>query len=486
MVLLTLILAFVCIATLATYLYLMKYRGVVESFGLPYVKPFFVFGSPPFLFHRIVVSEWLRDQFKKFGRTWASYDGITPTIYTIDPDFIKQVTVKQFENFTDVADLPMPEEQKTLDIMSGDAWRSMRKVLSPTFTSGKLKGMTQPMDGMVDRTLDYMSEKIKVDPKINVKPIIQGFALDTIFKCGFGLDTNVYKGEDQDLVKLVTGVVQAFNGETWANTIFFFIFFHFPILFKYMPLYPEEARKLSQMTHDMIDDRIKKNVEIGDFIDRLKHHKKEIRPPLTDKMMDTQGMIFIVAGYETTASTLGRALYCLAKFPQVQDQLFEEVSSICSSPTEIDQEAIGEMHLLEGAIMETLRLYPPATEHVRVCTKDCVVNGIKIPKHTRIRMPNHAAHLNEEFFPEPYEFRPQRFLKENADQIKEYTWRPFGSGNRICIGQRFAMTEMKIFLAKFVARFKVIEVPETEVEVSKGSMFFLPYKHMIVKMEERK
>ena len=93
--------------------------------------------------------------------------------------------------------------------------------------------------------------------------------------------------------------------------------------------------------------------------------------------------------------------------------------------------------------------------------------------------------LDEEFFPEPNSFQPERFLKENADKIVEFTWRPFGSGQRVCIGQRFAITEMKIFLAKFVSKFRIIEVPETKFNPSSGSPFLNLYDNVIVELVER-
>ena len=93
--------------------------------------------------------------------------------------------------------------------------------------------------------------------------------------------------------------------------------------------------------------------------------------------------------------------------------------------------------------------------------------------------------LDKEFFPEPNSFRPERFLKENADNLVEFTWRPFGSGQRVCIGQRFAMTEMKIFLAKFVSKFKIIEVPETKFNPLPGSLFLNLYETLIVELVER-
>ena len=93
-------------------------RGIVESFGIPYVKPFLIFGSPPFLLHKIIVSEYFLKQCKELGRTWGYYNGQTPTIVTIDPDFIKQVTVKQFDNFSMTFAIPnLPDNQKTLDLV---------------------------------------------------------------------------------------------------------------------------------------------------------------------------------------------------------------------------------------------------------------------------------------------------------------------------------------------------------------------------------
>ena len=158
---LTILLGLICISFLYIIKILTSTRGIVENFGVPYVKPFFIFGSPPFLYHKFVVSEYFLKQCKKLGRTWAYYNGQRPTIVTIDPEFIKQVTVKQFDNFTDTFELPpgTPDNQKTLDLATGDDWRALRKILSPTFTTGKLKGMLEPMDELADRTIEYLAEQ---------------------------------------------------------------------------------------------------------------------------------------------------------------------------------------------------------------------------------------------------------------------------------------------------------------------------------------
>jgi cytochrome P450 family 6 len=90
-------------------------------------------------------------------------------------------------------------------------------MLSPTFTSGKLKTMMEPMDGLAERTVLYIGEKIKQTPIIDMKPIIQGFTLDTIAKCGFGIETNVYKGQDNEFSKIAFAVFNQFRIDTYLK-----------------------------------------------------------------------------------------------------------------------------------------------------------------------------------------------------------------------------------------------------------------------------
>nr|AKH03527.1 cytochrome P450 3027F2 [Paracyclopina nana] len=485
MALLTIILGILVIALVAACLYLTQHRGVVESFGIPYIKPFLIFGSPPFAFHKINYQDWMIGQCKKLGRTWGRYDGINPTIVSIDPEFIKQVTVKQFDSFTDTFDFHTPDDSTTLDISQGDTWRALRKMLSPTFTTGKMKSMLEPMEAIAERTVDYIEEKVKNNSTIDVKPILQGFTLDTIAKCAFGLETKAYKGEDDQFAKTAYDVFNQFRADTWTNVLFFNIVSHFPVISRFFNLWPESAMKIREMTTQIMNERDKNNVEVGDFIDRLREHKANVEPPVTPPMIDAQGIVFLTAGFETTATTLGHMCYLLAKNPDAQEALYEEIMRVCDSSAKIDHETIKDMHLLEGAFNETLRIRPPVTEHDRLCTKDCVVEGIKIPKGTRIQLPNLPAHIDEEFFPDPFAFKPERFLKENAHQITPFTWRPFGSGNRVCIAQRFATTEVLIFMAKLLSRFRILDSPSTKLNYFRGDLFLLSHSEMNIKFELR-
>ena len=118
MALLTYVLSFILIGFVALYFYLRRHHGYLETTGLPVVPAFLCFGSPPYALHRVRYYEWFNKQHRQYGRTFARYMGISPAIVSIDPEFIKEVVVKQFENFTDVVtdELPITPEQTTLDL----------------------------------------------------------------------------------------------------------------------------------------------------------------------------------------------------------------------------------------------------------------------------------------------------------------------------------------------------------------------------------
>ena len=97
--LLTIFLGIVTFILILLYKHLHQNRGVVEKWGVPYVKPFLWFGSPPYGMHKYNHREMYVEKSKKMGKTWAKYHGITPALVTIDHEIIKEVMVKQFENF---------------------------------------------------------------------------------------------------------------------------------------------------------------------------------------------------------------------------------------------------------------------------------------------------------------------------------------------------------------------------------------------------
>jgi len=171
-------------------------------------------------------------------------------------------------------------------------------------------------------------------------------------------------------------------------------------------------------------------------------------------------------GYETTSSTLTYLAHNLVNYPEVQDKIREEINAMLTRDGVLDYNTLAELPYMEAVIQESLRLYPPISHFVnRVAARDYEFKGRLIPKGTQVLIPIYQLHKDSEKWPEPEEFRPERFTKENKANVNWTFWQPFGGGPRNCIGMRFALLEIKLALAKLLIKFKLEAGPNTEIGV---------------------
>ena len=156
-------------------------------------------------------------------------------------------------------------------------------------------------------------------------------------------------------------------------------------------------------------------------------------------------LFFLIAGYETTARTLGRILYDLAMNQDCQETLYEELTQSGKAVNKLSYESLQMLPYLDAVIHESLRRHPPFAFNERVCTKDYAVrnSNIVIRKGDLVRVSVAGILLDPEIYPNPLEYNPERFLKENTGNINPYAFLVFSVGPRNCIGMRFSMFEVK-------------------------------------------
>ncbi|XP_071461843.1 cytochrome P450 3A19-like [Marmota flaviventris] len=203
---------------------------------------------------------------------------------------------------------------------------------------------------------------------------------------------------------------------------------------------------------------------------------------LSDLELVAQSIIFIFAGYETTSSALSFILYELATHPDAQTKLQQEIDAALPNKAPATYDTVLQMEYLDMVVNETLRLFPIAGRLERVCKKDVEINGVPIRKGTVVMMPNYVLHRDPQYWPEPEEFRPERFSKKNKDSIDPYIYMPFGNGPRNCIGMRFALMNMKVALVKVMQNFSFQTCKETQIPLKLAKQGLLqPQKPIILK-----
>ncbi|KAK9499936.1 hypothetical protein O3M35_002871 [Rhynocoris fuscipes] len=441
--------------------------------GIPYLKPKYpYFGNSfetSFSLKNVHIKQL--EMYKYFhGKRFGGIFSFThPVLFVRDPSLIESIMVKDFTSFYNRGTGVDPE----LDPLSAhlvnledQQWKSLRQKLTPTFSSGKLKGMHQQLVDCSDALVKYIERFADSAEPIEVREIMAKFSTDVIGSCAFGLNMNAMNDPDSEFRNIGRKVFQpSFKGKLRRA-----IRSNYPKLLKLL-----KWKALDETTENFFISTLKStmsyrennNVTRNDFVQllmELKKHEDQKQSNaeehdgiiIDDKVITANAFAFFAAGFETTASTLSYCLYELSLHQDIQEEAYKHVVSVLNKHGgEISYDAVNEMSLINQIFAETLRMHPPVPELRRIATKDYLVPESKLvlPKGFSVLIPVYSLHYDSEHFPEPEKFKPERFTKEK-NAIKKGTYLPFGDGPRICIGKRFAKMEMQVALVKLLLKYK--------------------------------
>nr|XP_009924714.1 PREDICTED: cytochrome P450 4V2 [Haliaeetus albicilla] len=195
---------------------------------------------------------------------------------------------------------------------------------------------------------------------------------------------------------------------------------------------------------------------------------------------------FMFEGHDTTAAAMNWALYLLGHNPEAQKKVHRELDEVFGNterPVTIDD--LKKLRYLECVVKEALRLFPSVPMFARALREDCCIKGYQVPKGTNVLVITYALHRDPESFPDPAEFRPERFFPENCKGRHPYAYVPFSAGPRNCIGQRFAQMEEKALLALILRHFWVDSCQKPEELGTTGELILRPNNGIWIKLKRR-
>jgi cytochrome P450 family 110 len=172
--------------------------------------------------------------------------------------------------------------------------------------------------------------------------------------------------------------------------------------------------------------------------------------PMTNQELRDELMTLLFAGHETTATALAWGLYWIHSLPSVREKLLQELDSLGKNP---DPMAIFRLPYLSAVCQETLRIYPVGMlTFPREVKSPVELMGYQLAPGTVVVGSIYLTHRRKDLYPEPLQFRPERFLER---QFSPYEYLPFGGGSRRCIGMALAQLEMKLVLASILRDFEL-------------------------------
>ncbi|VEN45426.1 unnamed protein product [Callosobruchus maculatus] len=414
-----------------------------------------------------------------------------PYLVLKSPKLIKEVLVKDFGHFMDRtwAQAEHDKIQKNMMFFQrGEEWKVTRSKLSPVFTSGKLKGMFHILENGGGQLVEYLR---KNPEKMDLEKLSSRYVLNGITRCFFGIDPHCLEdGVKSDFLDVIEEGSKPSNE---ALRTFCFMYLHEIVDFFKMQMFDKKMVKYCASTFNDVlktreEARQSSNRKVNDMADIIVDLKQNQEFSKNfdfggDKVL-AQPFMFLLAGHGTTTMSLTFTLYHLCMDPDIQTKVRDTINETIEEYGGIKYEGLMDKkyNYIDMVLAETHRMYPAIFYLDRTCTSDVQLAGTDyvVRKGERILIPIMSLHYDEKYFPDPYKFNPERFL----DKVNEdgYYYLPFGEGPRECIGNRFALLNLKIALATIITNFTIEKRPETvtKMELSPLGLTAVPKYPLIV------
>ncbi len=354
-------------------------------------------------------------------------------VVTSDPDTIKQIFTGDprllHAGEANRIGLPVFGPNSLLLLDEGSHLRQ-RKLMLPSFHGERMQRYGELMGAVAREEI----ERWPIGEPYRLRPRMQALTLEIILHVVFGLSEGPrLERLRHDLHRLLNivmnplgGVVMLTLGPDRGGRFSF----RREIERVNRPIYEEIAER--RLARDL--------AERDDIMSLLLQATHEDGSPMSDEELRDELVTLLVAGHETTASALAWALERLCRHPEKLQRLAEEVSA-------------GETGYLEAVVQETLRLRPVISVAPRLLVEPMEIGGRLLPAGASIVPSIHLVHRRGDIYPEPNEFRPERFLERMGGRpAGAYTWIPFGGGVRRCLGAAFAQFQMETVLRELVLR----------------------------------
>lgn len=359
-------------------------------------------------------------------------------------------------------------------LSGGQKWSRNRRLLTPAFHFDILRPYMAINNRCVDVFLDKVEKFAESGEYFEVFTQVSLLTLDIILRCAFSYENDCQtRGKNHPYVQSVNSLA------TLATQRFLSPWLYPDFIFRLTPG-GRQFYKDCDFVHKVSEEIIAKRKEVLgkqvletaaksrylDFLDILLTARDDNGRGLTDREIRDEADTFMFEGHDTTSSGISWTLFSLASHPEAQARCQEEIDEILRGrkTKDIEWDDLPKLKYVTMCLKEALRLHTPVPVIERLTTKDMDIEGYHIPAGTTIDIHLYVLHHSAYVWEDPEEFRPERFSPENQAQTDPHAFLPFSAGPRNCIGQNFAMHEMKVAVARTLSRFTLTLDPKRPVK----------------------
>jgi cytochrome P450 len=374
------------------------------------------------------------------------------------PQLVEQALVKQSHNFVKMYN---PKKPKGLSLIlgqglltsQGDLWRRQRRLMQPVFQRANLTSML-PQMVTAGNNLLHRWQQLGDGAHVNLADEMMQLALEVITQTMFS--TSVLDKVCEIASALDTGLKYA--AKTLSNPLTAPLFVPTPA----NQAFKQAIGVLDNIIYGMINQRRAQSIEQRDLLSMLLNVCDDATGnPMSDQQIRDEVITIFTAGHETTANVLTWTLYLLARHPDVLAKLKTELHDQLQGNTP-DAEALQQLVYTRAVLSEAMRIRPPAGILIRKISQDTEIDGYALKADSLAIFSIYNIHHHPDFWQQPEQFDPERFL---TAEKRKFAYMPFGTGERVCIGNHFALLESQLLLSMIVQHYDVELLNNDEIEI---------------------
>ena len=369
-------------------------------------------------------------------------------VFVCDPQAVREILSADARTFDSGRAngilLPLVGSESML-LLDGDRHKQQRKLMMPPFHGERMQTYATTIEEITQEVM----ARWQIGQSFSVREATQEITMRVILKVVFGLND----GPRYEKVRQLMTTVLDMTGSPLSSSLLFFR----GLQQDWGPWSPwgrfmRCKAQLDELLYAEIRERRETLDESRtDILTLLLCARDEYGDAMSDRELRDELLTLLLAGHETTATALAWALYWIHKLPDVGQKLREELASLGEKP---DPMAIVKAPYLNAICQETLRIYPVALiTFPRIVKSSFSVMGHHFGPETYLAPCIYLTHHREDLYPDPKQFKPERFLER---QYSPYEFYAFGGGNRRCLGQALALYEMKLAIATIVSQLKLV------------------------------
>lgn len=347
---------------------------------------------------------------------------------------------KAYENFE-------PFLGQGLLTSEGEIWRRDRRLMQPAFHHEHIARFSKIMTDATEAMLEKWHSTQERGEPINVTAEMMQLMLSIVCRTLFS----------SDISDRASVVRQAFNIvlKHASDRINLFLTLPQNIPTQENLRFEEAINTLDRVVFDLINQRRQSGTDTGDLLSMLIFARdEETGEGMSDKQLRDQVMTIFLGGQEATANALSWTWYLLSEHPEVERRLHAELNEVLLGrvPTLSD---LKNLKYTSMVLNESMRLYPPLWQIARGAIATDKIGGYDIPANSTVILSPYVTHRHPDFWENPEDFDPERFLPERSAGRPQYAYFPFGGGSRTCIGNNLALMLTQLVIATVAGRYQL-------------------------------